>query len=101
MPGRRSRCAEPGARSRARATAAVLSRLAAQAPDSSALERHLAIEQTVAGARCTPATRQGAARRATTFAATFAAIHGAQHYLYLEYYIFEDVSFNGEQLAIC
>jgi cardiolipin synthase A/B len=34
-----------------------------------------------------------------TFAATFAAIHSAQHYLYLEYYIFEDVSFNGEQLA--
>ena len=28
------------------------------------------------------------------FAATFAAIHHAQHYLYLEYYILQDVEFN-------
>ena len=84
----------------ARATAAVLSRLAAQAPDSSALERHLAIEQTVAGAPLYTGNRVTVLRDGPdTFAATFAAIHSAQHYLYLEYYIFEDVSFNGEQLA--
>jgi cardiolipin synthase len=29
----------------------------------------------------------------------FAAIHGAKRYLFLEYYIFEDVSCNGEQLS--
>ena len=34
-----------------------------------------------------------------TFPAMFAAIHAARHYLLLEYYIFEDVSSNGEQLA--
>lgn len=83
-----------------RATAAVLSRLTAQAPDSSALQRHLAIEQTVAGSPLYTGNRVTVLRDGpATFAATFAAIHGAQHYLYLEYYIFEDVSFNGEQLA--
>ena len=34
-----------------------------------------------------------------TLPAMFAAIHSAKHYLYLEYYIFEDVSCNGEQLG--
>ena len=83
-----------------RATAAVLSRLTAQAPDSSALQRHLAIEQTVAGSPLYTGNRVTVLRDGPdTFAATFAAIHGAQHYLYLEYYIFEDVSFNGEQLS--
>ncbi len=83
-----------------RATAAVLSRLTAQAPDSSALERHLAIEQTVAGSPLYTGNRVTVLRDGPdTFAATFAAIHSAQHYIYLEYYIFEDVSFNGEQLA--
>jgi cardiolipin synthase len=83
-----------------RATAAVLNRLTAQAPDSSALQRHLAIEQTVAGSPLYTGNRVTVLRDGPdTFAATFAAIHGAQHYIYLEYYIFEDVSFNGEQLA--
>jgi cardiolipin synthase len=83
-----------------RATAAVLKRLSAQAPDSSALQRHLAIEQTVSGSPLYTGNRVSVLRDGPdTFAATFAAIHGAQHYIYLEYYIFEDVSFNGEQLA--
>jgi cardiolipin synthase len=83
-----------------RATAAVLSRLSAQAPDSSALQRHLAIEQTVSGSPLYTGNRVTVLRDGPdTFAATFAAIHAAQHYLYLEYYIFEDVSFNGEQLS--
>jgi cardiolipin synthase len=88
-----------GALSR-RATAAVLDRLTAQAPDSSALQRHLAIEQTVSGSPLYTGNRVTVLRDGPdSFAAMFAAIHGAQHYLYLEYYIFEDVSFNGEQLA--
>jgi cardiolipin synthase len=83
-----------------RATAAVLKRLSDQAPDSSALQRHLAIEQTVSGSPLYTGNRVTVLRDGPdTFAATFAAIHGAQHYIYLEYYIFEDVSFNGEQLA--
>jgi cardiolipin synthase len=88
-----------GALSR-RATAAVLGRLSAQAPDSGALQRHLAIEQTVSGSPLYTGNRVTVLRDGPdTFAATFAAIHGAQLYIYLEYYIFEDVSFKGEQLA--
>jgi cardiolipin synthase A/B len=88
-----------GALSR-RATAAVLGRLTAQTPDSSALQRHLAIEQAVSGSPLYTGNRVTVLRDGPdTFAATFAAIHSAQHYIYLEYYIFEDVSFRGEQLA--
>jgi cardiolipin synthase A/B len=88
-----------GALSR-RATAAVLSGLSAQAPDASALQRHLAIEQTVSGSPLYTGNRVSVLRDGpATFAATFAAIHSAQHYIYLEYYIFQDVSFNGEQLS--
>ena len=83
-----------------RATAALLQRLSAQAPEASALQRHLAIEQTVAGSPLYTGNAVTVLRDGPqTFAATFAAIRNAQHYLYLEYYIFEDVSFNGEQLA--
>jgi cardiolipin synthase len=79
---------------------AVLTRLAAQAADVGALERHLALEQAVAesplfAGNDVTILRDGA----QTFPAMFAAIHGAKHYLYLEYYIFEDVSCNGEQLG--
>jgi cardiolipin synthase A/B len=88
-----------GALSR-RATAAVLSGLSAQAPDATALQRHLAIEQTVSGSPLYTGNRVTVLRDGpATFAATFAAIHAARHYIYLEYYIFEDVSFNGEQLS--
>jgi cardiolipin synthase len=88
-----------GALSR-RATTALLTQLSAEAPDASALERHLAIEQTVAGSPLYTGNRVSVLRDGPeTFAAKFAAIHGAQRYLYLEYYIFEDVSFNGEQLS--
>jgi cardiolipin synthase A/B len=83
-----------------RATAALLKRLTAEVPDASALQRHLAVEQTVSGSALYTGNRVSVLRDGPeTFAATFAAIHSAQHYLYLEYYIFEDVSYNGEQLA--
>src|SRR5262249_29987359 len=79
---------------------AVLSRLAAQAPDAGALERHLAVEQAVAESPLFAGNQVSILRDgAQTFPAMFAAIHGAKHYLYLEYYIFEDVSCNGEQLG--
>jgi cardiolipin synthase A/B len=79
---------------------AVLSRLAAQAPDTGALERHLAVEQAVAESPLFAGNEVTILRDgAQTFPAMFAAIHGAKHYLYLEYYIFEDVSCNGEQLG--
>jgi len=79
---------------------AVLSRLAAQAPDAGALERHLAVEQAVAESPLYAGNTVSILRDGDqTFPAMFAAIHGAKHYLYLEYYIFEDVSCNGEQLA--
>jgi cardiolipin synthase A/B len=83
-----------------RATAALLQRLTAAVPDASALQRHLAVEQTVSGSALYTGNRVGVLRDGPdTFAAMFAAIHGAQRYLYLEYYIFEDVSYNGEQLS--
>jgi cardiolipin synthase len=79
---------------------AVLSRLAAQAPDAGALERHLAVEQAVAESPLFAGNQVSILRDGSqTFPAMFAAIHGAKHYLYLEYYIFEDVSCNGEQLG--
>jgi cardiolipin synthase len=79
---------------------AVLNRLAAQAPDAGALERHLAVEQAVAESPLFAGNQVSILRDgAQTFPAMFAVIHGAKHYLYLEYYIFEDVSCNGEQLG--
>src|SRR3981081_2764994 len=79
---------------------AVLTRLAAQAPDVGALERHLALEQAVAESPLFAGNEVTILRDgAQTFPAMFAAIHGAKQYLYLEYYIFEDVSCNGEQLG--
>jgi cardiolipin synthase len=79
---------------------AVLSRLAAQAPDAGALERHLAVEQAVAESPLFAGNQVKIVRDGDqTFPAMFAAIHAARRYLYLEYYIFEDVSCNGEQLS--
>lgn len=79
---------------------AVLDRLAAQAHDAGALERHLAVEQAVAESPLYAGNAVRILRDGDqTFPAMFAAIHGAKHYLYLEYYIFEDVSCNGEQLS--
>lgn len=83
-----------------KAAKAVLSRLAAQAPDAGALERHLAVEQAVAESPLYAGNTVHILRDGEqTFPAMFAAIHGAKHSLYLEYYIFEDVSCNGEQLS--
>ena len=84
----------------ARQSRTILSRLAAQAPNAGALERHLAIEQAVAETPLVAGNEVKILRDGDqTFPAMFAAIHAARHYLLLEYYIFEDVTSNGEQLA--
>ena len=83
-----------------RATATLLSQLSAQAPDAGALQRHLAIEQSVAGSPLYTGNRVTVLRDgADSFAAMFAAIQSARQYLYLEYYILEDVRFDGRQLS--
>jgi cardiolipin synthase len=83
-----------------RQTNALLKRLAAQAPDGGALQRHLSVEQLVAGTPLSAGNRITILRDGPeTFAAIFAAIHAAKQYLYLEYYIFEEVQNNGEQLS--
>lgn len=84
----------------ARESRVLLARLNAEAPDARALDRHLAVEQAVAE---TPLYAGNGVRvlrdGAGTFPAMFDAIAGARHFLYLEYYIFEDVSFNGRHLG--
>jgi cardiolipin synthase len=83
-----------------RQSKAVLARLAAQAPDADALARHIAVEQAVAESPLFAGNQVRILRDgAETFPAMFAAIHSAKRYLYLEYYIFEDVSCDGEQLS--
>ena len=83
-----------------RQTTALLRRLVAQTPDAGALERHLAIEQSVAGAPLYTGNRVTILRDGEdAFAATFAAIQAAQRYLYLEYYTLEDVQHDGQRLS--
>jgi cardiolipin synthase len=83
-----------------RQSKAVLGRLAAQAPDAGALERHLAVEQIVAESPLFTGNQVRILRDgAETFPAMFAAIRQATRYVYLEYYIFEDVTCDGEMLS--
>jgi cardiolipin synthase len=84
----------------ARQSKAALSRLAEQAPDAGALERHLAVEQIVAESPLFTGNQVRILRDgAETFPAMFAAIRQATRYVYLEYYIFEDVTCDGEMLS--
>ena len=84
----------------AKQSKAVLGRLAADAPDAGALERHLAVEQVVAESPLFVGNQVRILRDgAETFPAMFSAIRAAKNYVYLEYYIFEDVSCNGEMLS--
>lgn len=84
----------------ARQSKVVLGRLAEQSPDAGALERHLAVEQIVAESPLFVGNQVVVLHDGPeTFPAMFAAIRGATHYLYLEYYIFEDVSYEGEKLS--
>jgi cardiolipin synthase len=84
----------------ARQSKAVLNRLAAQAPDAGALERHLAVEQAIAESPLFTGNQVRILRDGEeTFPAMFAAIRASQRYIYLEYYIFEDVSSEGQSLS--
>lgn len=79
---------------------AVLARLAQQSPAADVLARHLAIEQAVSDAPLVAGNRTELLRDGPeTFRATFAAIKSAKRYIYLEYYIFENVESEGEHLA--
>jgi cardiolipin synthase len=83
-----------------RDTQAILARVAATTPNAGALERHLALEQAVAESTLYAGNRVRILQNGDeTFPAMFAAIRGAQHYIYLEYYIFEDVSSEGTLLS--
>jgi cardiolipin synthase len=83
-----------------RETGIILQRLNAQVRDPDDFDRHLAIEQYVAGCPLYTGNRVTILRDGPqTFAAMFAAIRQARHYLYLEYYILEDVSYGGQTLS--
>lgn len=83
-----------------RETARILQRLNAQVPDAGDLDRQLAIEQYVAGTPLYTGNRVTILRDGPqSFAAMFAAIHEARQYLYLEYYILENVSYDGQTLG--
>ena len=83
-----------------RETARILQRLDAQSPTEGDLERQLAIEQYVAGTPLYTGNQVTILRDGpATFAAMFKAISHAQHFLYLEYYILEDVSYDGQHLG--
>ncbi|MGZ5920592.1 MAG: phospholipase D-like domain-containing protein [Rhizomicrobium sp.] len=79
---------------------ALLAKIAPEPGDAGILKRHIAIEEAVAE---TPLVSGNSTRLlvdgADTFAAMFAAIKNAKSTINLEYYIFEDVESDGEQLG--
>ena len=84
----------------ARQATKVLARVAAEAPNADALDRHLAVEQIVAdGPLYTGNSIRVLQDGAETFPAMFSAIAGARHYIDLEYYIFQDVRSGGRDLG--
>ena len=76
---------------------AVIERLGAQ---SDLLQRHLAIEQEVAGSPLSVGNRTQLLQDGPdTFRAMFAAMKSARRNIYLEYYIFENVESDGMHLV--
>jgi cardiolipin synthase len=76
---------------------AVIERLGAQ---SDLLQRHLAIEEEVAGMPLAISNRTRLLHDGPeSFRAMFAAIKGARRSIYLEYYIFENVASDGKRLV--
>ena len=78
----------------------VLARVNAQAPDADAFDRQLAIEQIISES---PLYAGNSVRvlqdGKQTFPAMFAAIQGARHFVYLEYYTLQDVQSGGRKLS--
>ncbi|MGH8218173.1 MAG: phospholipase D-like domain-containing protein [Steroidobacteraceae bacterium] len=84
----------------ARQSKGLLERLAREAPNAGALERHLAAEQIVAESPLYAGNSVRLLRDGSeSFPAIFDAIAGARHSLDLEYYIFEDIQSGGRRLG--
>src|SRR4051812_43443971 len=70
---------------------AVLDRLRERSPDNGLLERHIAVEEAIAGS---PLTVGNAVKLLQdgpeTYGAMLAAIRGAKHHVHMESYIFDD-----------
>jgi cardiolipin synthase len=78
----------------------LLNRVAGQAGEDALLERHLAIEQAIAGTPLTAGNATELLRDGEgTFAAVFEAIGAAKSHINLEYYTLEDVVHDGEHLG--
>jgi len=77
-----------------------LSRVGGETGPDVLLERHLAVEQAIAGTPLTAGNKTELLRDGDgTFAAIFAAIEAAKHHVNLEYYTLEDVVFDGKRLS--
>ena len=78
----------------------VLERVNAQAPDADAFDRQLAIEQIVSESPLYAGNSVHVLEDGKeTFPAMFAAMQGAQHFIYLEYYTLQDVESGGRKLG--
>ncbi len=83
-----------------RQTKKVLEHVNAQAPDADAFDRQLAIEQIISESPLYTGNRVRVLEDGKeTFPAMFAAIAGAQHFVYLEYYTLQDVQSGGRKLG--
>jgi len=78
----------------------LLERLSTEPGDAGRLQRHLAIEEAVAGSALIAGNRTQLLRDGpASFRAMFSAIQGATHHINLEYFIFEDVESDGTHLG--
>ena len=83
-----------------RQTRRVLARVNAQAPDADAFDRQLAIEQVISESPLYAGNSVHVLEDGKeTFPAMFAAMQGAQHFIYLEYYTLQDVQSDGHKLS--
>jgi cardiolipin synthase len=79
---------------------AILQKLSTEPGEAGLLRRHLATEEAIAEAPLIAGNRTKLLRDGPqTFRAMFGAIAGAKRDINLEYYIFEDVTYDGQQLG--
>jgi cardiolipin synthase A/B len=79
---------------------AILGRMEQQSDDTGLLQRHLAVEQSVAGTPLVVGNRTRILRDGgQSLRAVFTTIRGARRYVDLEYYIFQDVQSDGQKLG--
>jgi cardiolipin synthase A/B len=82
-----------------RQTTALIRQLGLESVDAGPLKRHMAIEQVVAGTPLYAGNKAAILQDGyQTFPAMFAAIRGASRSIYLEYYIFDDIAWQGTRL---